>query len=308
MKVKQINRILYFVCGIGAILFAFAIFLPKNGKSLPKPFKSALLNPQYRNTVDSISIEKDGKKIALEKSGEFWLAISDDTTILAENKIVDSLLDEATKIRNLYKISAGKTSWEQLSLGEENATKITFAKKSDRVYTKSYFGVQNSITNRLALRTITTDSAYETENSFQQFLTTDINYWGIGEIFTEIENLTQVTLSIEGKTKTLSSDNEDFGAKSHDLLSLRHGKINSESSIGTEPPVASITAQSGNGRYVKIDFYKASDNPEIDYLYTKKVYPSKIDSTEAQFAFNQQKNACEVSNWTFNRIKEIFGL
>ena len=327
---KKIDRLLLKLLAASAILFLFSLAFSNKGKSAQKSVESAILNQKYKNEVAEIEItEKDeagSESITLAQHGDLWLLTKKDESTnsefctLADKKIINSLIENAIKIRKVYTISDRTADYDSLGLGEKNATTLTFRKNDGTLFTKVHFGHADSLKNRIFIRSERSKTAYECENDFQQYLTTKTNYWSEGEIFSEIKNPAKITLILnEGseasaqKTLVLDEKSDNFTSKAHALLSLRHGTILSEEVTTNAIKIAELTAQDGNGRIARIAFFEKTENAfgeeaEQSYFYTKSVTPSEIDSAETRFAFYSEHAAYEISAWTFVRIKSAFGL
>lgn len=333
---KKIDRLLLKLLAASAILFLFSLVFSNKGKSAQKSVESVILNQKYKNEVAEIEITEKGEagseSITLAQHGDFWLLTKKDESTnsefctLADKKIINSLIENAIKIRKMYTISDSAADYDSLGLGEKNATTLTFLKNDGTLFTKVHFGHADSLKNRIFIRSERSKTAYECENDFQQYLTTETNYWSEGEILSEIKNPVQITLEThatrkadEGsevsaqKTLVLDEKSDNFTSKAHALLSLRHGTILSEEVTTNAIKIAELTAQDGNGRITRIAFFEKTENAsdgeaEQSYFYTKAVTPSEIDSAETRFAFYSEHAAYEISAWTFARIKSAFGL
>ena len=331
---KKIDRLLLKLLAASAILFLFSLVFSNKGKSAQKSVESAILNQKYKNEVAEIEITEKGEagseSITLAQHGDFWLLTKKDESTnselctVADKKIINSLIENAIKIRKMYTISDRAADYDSLGLGEENATTLTFLKNDGTLFTKTHFGHADSLKNRIFIRSERSKTAYECENDFQQYLTTETNYWSEGEILSEIKNPVQITLETHATLKadessgilgkpTLSEKSDGFATKTHTLLSLRHGTILNEEVTTNAIKIAELTAQDGNGRIARITFFEKTENAsdeeaEQSYFYTKAVTPSEIDSAETRFAFYSEHAAYEISAWTFTRIKSAFGL
>ena len=316
------NKLLFKVLLVSVLIFAFSLIFSKKDRNAAKSVESAILNPSHKSEVSLIEIETgESGAITLKKQGDFWLLSKEGEKgqaicTIADSKIINSLIENAAKIRKLYAISEKFSDYERLGLTENLSTSISFLKNDSNLYTKVHFGYSDSLKNRIFLRSESSKAAYECENDFHQFLTTQTNYWSEGEIFPEIENPVKITLKInEGsevspeKTLTLDEKSPNFDQKTGSLLSLRHGNIsepkdNSHEETGKSgKSKAILTIQDGNGRIARLTFYALQDG---SYFYTKNVTPSEIDSQETRFALYSEKAAYEISEWTYKRIISLF--
>lgn len=347
---KKIDRLLAKFLAATVILFAVSLVFSKKEKNAPKAVQSAILNQKYKNEVSEIEIAKNGgqgsDKITLKKMGDFWLLTAQDKTngrefcTIAEVKIVTSFLKNCAKLRSMYTISDRISEYNLFSVDENNGTIVSFLLGDGIMCTKVYFGAVNPLKNRIYLRSESISTVWECENDFQQFLTTDSNYWLAGELLPEITNPVSLIFTENGKTLSLDEKSDGFSAKARTLLSLRHGAVRSEEishdaeledgvetaesfangaelsdrtenaeSFVSNIAVATLTVQDGNGRLARIEFFEEQDSDgkegEESYFYTKSVTPSEIDSPETRFALYAEQAAYEISAWTFERVRNV---
>lgn len=325
------TKLLFKILLASILIFVLSLAFSKKERSVPKSVESAILNPSHRNEVNLIEIESgEGSSVTLKKQGEFWLLSKafengNEICTLADSKIISSLLENAGKIRNIYKISEKESDYLSLGISENQGTSISFSQNNNRMYTKVHFGYTNSLKNRIYFRSEASKAVYETENDIFQFLTTETSYWSEGQIAPEIKNPVQITLKTEKdseqnfspRTITLDEKTEKFQSKSHAILSLRHGKVSPLDSSDSLKKISILTLQDGNGRLSRIDFFvKWADaegdsinqlsEKEISYFYKKTVTPSQIDSQENIFAFYSENALYEISAWTYEKITSLF--
>ena len=316
------NRLLFKILLVSVLIFAFSLIFSKKDRNAAKSVESAILNPSHKSEVSLIEIGTgESGAITLKKQGDFWLLSKEGEkgqTIctIADSKIINSLIENAAKIRKMYTISDKEADQDTFGLSDTLGTSISFLKNAENLCTKVHFGYEDSLKNRIYLRSYNNTSIYECENDFHQFLYAETNYWSEGEIFPEIENPVKITLKInEGsevspeKTLTLDEKSPNFAQKTGTLLSLRHGNIsepkdNSHEETGKSGKSRAIlTIQDGNGRIARLTFYALQDG---SYFYTKNVTPSEIDSQETRFALYSENAAYEISEWTYKRIISLF--
>ena len=273
--------------------------------------ETALLNQKYLSQINQIQISgKNEESLTLKKSGDFWLLYlkkndsANSLCTLADGKIINSLLDKACKIRNIYLLSKNPSSYPSFALDDEGAFSLSFFKNDNSLCTKIYFGSSNSLTNRIYFRSQGKENVYECQNDFSQYLNFESSYWAEGRILSEIEKIQKVTGEIKGEVKNSSKENiSDFDFRSEKFLSLRHGKIFLRDSLPLSQPILKIRVEGGNSRLVSLNFYQGEENL---YFYTKNVLPSPEDSQENAFALYSDNGAYEISQWTYERIKESY--
>lgn len=352
-KLTKLNNFLLKILLASILIFGLSLIFSRNEKSAPKALESALLNPKYKGEVNMITIQaqeksdstnkKGNSQITLKKQGDFWLLSKEGKKgeaicTIADSKIIDSLIEKAASLRSLYKITDKERDYLSLGVSENAESTLAFSKNDDRLYTKIHFGLSNSLKNRIYFRSEGKKTVYESQNDFEQYLNTDINYWSEGEIIPEITNPVQISLVIRespalsqesGSQKswkiTLDEKSENFAQKSRTLISLRHGAITGEKQSSLKR-LSTLQIHDGSGRIARIDFFEkiavsidSAENtlstttgknqfPESapSYYYKKSVSPSQIDSQETAFAFYSENAVYEISSWTYERIKSVF--
>lgn len=317
---KNLDKILIKFLILSLILFVFSLFFSKNGKNTPKAIESAILNPRHSSEISQIEInvpyQEDGS-IIFKKQGDFWLLEKDlpsgeKIISQADSAIIESFIKNSSKIRKLYKVSDKSSDYESFSVSENSGIVVSFTGNNSKTYTKVHFGHSDSLKNRIYFRSEAFKITYECENDFQQYLTTETNYWSEGKIIPEIKNPVQITVKMNEssiaqslKMKRLDEKSPEFVSKSNTLLSLRHGKIWPETTINSADYISTLSVQDGSGRIAKLDFFKMQNGDEESYFYRKSLQPSPVDSQQNIFAFYSEKAAYEISAWTYEKIMQF---
>lgn len=289
----KLNKKLIILTSISFFIFLFSIFFSKSEKSSPKSLQTALLNPNYKESVSKITISSKNNSIYLEKKSDFWFA---NNSVLVDSKLVETLISNSFKIRDVFKISENESDFEKLELSNLNSVFIEFS-DNEKSFSKIYFGISDSLSNRIAFRTEQKTEAYETENNFSQFLTFDLNYWSAGEIFYEIKNPQTIKLTLFNednsiqKSKSFNSSDENFSSISHDILSIRHGSISLNENKIDLKKIAVLECHDGDGQISIIEILKNKN----DYFVKNKIKKNLCDNS-----------LYEISEWTFKKITEIF--
>ncbi len=302
-----------------AIIFTLSLIFPTGKKNAQKTVKSAILNPKYKDDLSEIKITVSNDSILIKKYEDLWLMTKkngdEETSTLADSAIINSLVEKAIKIQNMYKISDKKSNFDALKVTESNSTSISFIGKDNKLYTKVHFGYKNSLLNRIALRAENSNSVFEAENLFDQYLNCDINYWADGLILNEASNPLYITFSDEKTDLKTSETNASFSETKKTLTSLRHGRILHKGDLKNMSFESKLIMQNGDGRIVKIYFYKENaskirgtktENDEGSYFYTRSFIPSPLDSKERAEALKKDDALYEISSWTYERIKSAF--
>ena len=313
------NKLLFKILLASILIFALSLAFSKKERSAHKSIESAILNPSYKNEVNLIEIEtREGSSITLKRHGDFWLLSNtfengNEICTIADSKIISSLLENAGKIRNIYRISDKESDYNSLGLGKNTETCITISQNNIKMYTKVHFGHSDSFTNRIYFRSEASNIVYETQNDFHQYLTSEPNYWSEGTITPEITNPVQFSLKTNeefiqesSNTKALDEKSPEFTSKSNTLLSLRHGQIWPESTINSANIISTLSIQDGSGRLAEVKFFKMQIGDNESYFYKKSIQASPVDSQENIFAFYSENAVYEISAWTYERIKSIF--
>lgn len=276
MSVKKINTILCFTAVFSFLLFLISVF--QVNKNEQKSVKSALINPSYRENIGTLLIQTPQEIITLRYVEDFWIVEKQGTNTFADKKIVDELIKNLTKLRNLYKISDKYEARIDLNLTEEGSKIVTALDTRGRAVAKLYFGLEDSLTSRLAVASQNAKLSYETEDDFSTFLTTDLDFWTEKEIFFAIKNPSNLNISSSSLEK---------------LLSLRHGKVR----LSTERPekASFIRSISLLGQYEsseRVDIFVKEEKDRVQYFYTHKILPQVIEDNAVY----------EISSWTYESL------
>lgn len=314
---KNLDKILIKFLILSLILFVFSLFFSKNGKNTPKAIDSAILNPRHSSEISQIEINvpyQEVGSIIFKKQGDFWLLEKDLASgqkiiSQADSAIIESFIKKTSEIRKLYKVSDTSSDYESFSVSENSGITVLFLGNNNKLYTKVHFGHSDSLKNRIYFRSEASKITYECENDFQQYLTTETNYWSEGKIIPEIKNPVQITVKMNessiaqsSKMKRLDEKSPGFVSKSKALLSLRHGQIWPETTINSADYISTLSVQDGSGRIAKLDFFKIQKGDDESYFYRKSLQPSPVDSQENTFAFYSEKAVYEISAWTYEKI------
>lgn len=257
-----------------------------------KAFKTALLNPKYKNEVTSIELSQGNSQIFLEKISDFWTVktAQNDFSAPADSKRIENLLEQLSNIINVYKISD--------KIAKSNALGF---KKSDSFYIKCnykdtfgeyFFGAQDFSKNFRYFMTGKTTAVFQTANQFESFLTASERYWTEPEIISKtitknisISDIQRITINDFQNTRILTPESKNFKDYAADLLNLRHGGIYKTEMANI--PVLRITLELGNKDEITIEVYNSSqENYHVSVRYPKINY-------QADYI---------ISQWTFLKL------
>lgn len=227
MKTKKLNKILSAAFVFSALFFVLTLFVSNSAAAKQKSSDFVLLNPKYKDKISSFSIQKESDEISVEKQGKFYLVKKSGTTSFADSKIAETLIENFSKIRKIYKIDSNNSENVEKSrqLKNKNApilydtvqkniqldnnvvkkqtssengvseiTRIIFYDLDGNAVSDVEFSSRNPLLGRIEF--LSGEKRYETEDDFSQFLTTDFNYWMDGSLFPEIKNPVKITYSL----------------------------------------------------------------------------------------------------------------
>lgn len=292
MKTEKIDKRLLVLALVSGIFFAFSLIFSEKTSKSPRAEKSALLNPKYAEEISTIGIVEKNSRLELFESANFWYASKDGKIALADKKLCENFIEKMSGVRKLYEVSKNAKDFKNLGVsGDESSRTVEFSVKGENL-PFLFFGIDDALTSRIAVRSDISEVAYECMNDFSQFLTSSLEYWCAGEIFGEIESPQVAKFVFGEKTVSLNSSDKDFGHLSHFLLTLRHGSL-FENPPESAEKVAEIELHGGNGRISIASIFSSGG----EYFVRKTSFPAILENS-----------AFEISEWTFNKIKEEFGI
>lgn len=292
MKQNENNKILVYLGVFVIILLSVFIFslTPLIHKQTPSAVESALLNPKYIDGVVQIcitaaaSLKDSSSQITLNKFGDVWIGESSlfqGQKWPVQKETVENFLKTYTNILKMYKKADGMKNWQSLSVDENNATKMVFYSTTGEIVSEVYLGVDDPLTNRIAVRSGSKQTVYETDDAITLYATTDTSFWSDPYIFAH--------------AITEESDNED---------SLRHGLLVPVPLRSEEVKQPLLIRKSfGNGSEIMITVYKGDDS----YILVPDCVPRKAASKEESNAIRSLSYAFSISSWTYQKLAEESG-
>lgn len=247
---------------------------------------SAVLNPKYVNQVKEITIEipsaqndSQRESVHLEKIGECW--IGSDTisgnTWPCDSQTVENMISILSKTVRMYNKSKNKSSWADLYVDEENAKIITVCGENGTQFSKLYYGMEDGILRKIAVRSEGKENVLQTENDISTYLNADASFWADPYLYPEI-----VTEYSRAQSETL----------------LRRGKIISFNSNGAEPDRTYIKAFE-NEATVYLKMYENSDNT---YSVKVELEASPFASPDKMKAISKLHYSYSISTWTYDNL------
>jgi hypothetical protein len=301
---------LFFTAGI------FSVTILNRKIKQTQPIEMVLLKAEA-DSVNRIEIKKGSAPASIiQREGDLWFCLSDDATVRAcANKImIYNLISEFKKNRKLYTISYSNNSWESLDLTEKQSSVITMYGNNFNMCTKLYIGKQIPLTNGIAIRSDKNIKSFETTDDFSVFLSKDINFWLDPFILAGLDVSPENSITVLAWNDTTSLNHHlhegdlNFPAAAQLLPELRHGAFRDEN-ILFHDFFSELTIETGNGRILKISFYpeKNTADPDITtYLAKSSFIPSPVDSGSTKKVLLELHPCFEISEWTFDKIKNLF--
>ena len=287
MKKQIKSKKLFFVLITDVVLFVLMItaLVSKNKKNQPVVNKVALINPDYINKISNIQITEYDQnnikqEIIISKQNNNWLgqssSLSKDTYWPCDSQVLANFIETYSSITDLYKIGEKETSWESFSVDEESSVCVSLSDYDGNILSKIYFGSQDTLTQRIAVRTWKSDIVYEVQDDIVTYLKTDSSFWADPFIYPQC-----IT---------------DYSRRQSESL-LRRGKlVNFDSSINVEERI--LKKDFENGAQAIFAIYKNNDDYIVQPFFTSGVlYDEQVKNTISKI------NYCySISSWTYERL------
>lgn len=282
------DKILIFLTIFLVILFPLSFFIEKRQNSI-ETYETAFLNPKNENEIEKITLESFGSTLILENKNGFFTGGNSEKTYIfpADQKSVKNFISVLKKVR---KITKSESSGEKLN--EKNCDfKISYTLKTG-VTTEIIFGKTDITETKRFVKIPGKNEIFKTESDFEPFLTTSADFWICPEIVwnsksekNPADEIQKISLAHNGKRKTLIPSSKNFSKKSETLLSLRHGKL------------CPIVEAPENSDFLEVEFE--------NNVFSVKIIPA-TESFVLVYETSGSKYAAEISEWTHNRLNEIF--
>lgn len=291
---KWIHFLIIFIFILLALLCIS--FTPLFKRNNPIPIQSALLNPKYHNDIAQIIIKspKNGStsdtmnetELVLTKSDSIWVGSYQGAEVGIEHEkwpaskeTVENLITSSETILKMYKISDSVSHWNSFSVSEGQAFELLFVEANGTTISDLFFGLENPLTNRIAVRSGSKQTVYEVDNSFSTFLTTDDSFWCDPYLYPQ------------AVTGLSTSEEQSF---------LRHGKITTKSSINQNAFIQKKKKDFGNGAEVVLSIFQSGDEFCVVPVFTAS--PACTNS-EKECIFSLSY-VYTISSWTYQKLLE----
>ena len=301
MKVKNFHLIAAAILLLCLYLLSF--FKPSNASR--KAFKTALLNPKYKNEVTAFQFTKKNDSVFLEKINDFWFVKNSEksTNMLpADSFLIENLINELIKVRKLYKISDQIPKNSNFGFEKDSCFYIKCIYGDS--FSEYYFGNQDFSEVFRYFMTGKNTKVYQIDSSFESWFSSMPSFWAEKTIISKkLLNITSSqdiqSIVVNGRKYTASSSDESFSSYAQNLLELRHGGIldisgEELSQLLTQNPHAEVLIELGNKNRLTLKVYKS---PEKDALENEYALLINYENQNIQ-------SVCKISGWTLSKLLE----
>ncbi len=279
---------IFYLFDIILLLIFILAFLPFSKKNIPQTQESALLNPNYIDQIASITIitpsqDEENQSVILTKYDSFWLG-TDSTSQKkyywpCDSSIIDNLIKETSKIRTMYLVGKGVSSWKSLGVEEKEAKCIEFRNEVGGLISSLYFGLEDSLTQRISVRSGANQAVYQIANEIHLYLTASSSFWSDPYIYPQCV------------TEYSRTESEQF---------LRHGLLQNISPASHIKPIKNITKNFDNKSKVLLSIYSKDDV----YIVIPSFEPPPSYSEREKLGIESINYRYSISKWTYERFLE----
>lgn len=275
---------------LALLLILFVALLPFiRQKQAPDTQDSALLNPKYTSQVHSITLSMQDNsvdlfhrhKITLLNCEGTWVgsdSTNDSLIWPADNQSVQNLIALASTVTTMYKRSDRVTSWKDFDLEESDAFCLTFYGEADSVLSQLYFGREDTLTQRIALRTSSRGTVWDIPSDIMTYLTLNQSFWADPYIYPRL-----VTGLSDAESSSL----------------LRRGLIQNALCQGNAD--TTLSKDFGDGSGLRLSLFKQDDG---SYLVNAVCVPGLADSEFRARTVRAVNYSYAISAWTYEHLME----
>lgn len=285
------NLLLSIILTILVIIFVVGLNNLKYKNSSNKYISTALVNPKYKSEISKITFNN----FNLIKKANLWKVEINNNYYPADNKKINDLISNLTKVIKLYKKEYSKN--KKITSSYNNS--LLFYTSSESFQYKEIssigFGLTDFTNTKIEVINLKNNEVYQTENIYTEFLNKDYTYFIRKEFFPEeitnnydivqeikIENF--ITNKTNYYTKT-TNNNDFFYKKLNQILLLRSEdlQLNLYDNLTQEKPITKVTLELGNNTSASFSVY----------FFNNEYYVK-----------TQENLIFKISQWTMNRIVE----
>ncbi|MGN0728260.1 hypothetical protein [Treponema sp.] len=163
------------------LLLALLVFIPLTKKNSPEVSRLKFIDSAKEISSVEIFNAVDKSLIVIAKKGRAWIGTDDASNMTinwpCDTQTMERLLSEAEKEHTLFKKADRVSSWEKLGVDEKNSCRLTFFKGNHEKECDLFFGAEDSITERISLRTANDQTVWETKTGLSAFVFKDSSFW-----------------------------------------------------------------------------------------------------------------------------------
>ncbi len=261
--------------------------MPFTKKNKIHSMDSALLNVNHINDIRKITIacseDDDRHTVTLIRSGSFWIGTDSYSGKKyfwpADSQCVNNLIAVSSQVVKLYTKAEKVTAWKSFGVDDDNASVLSFYNEAGGTISSLYFGYNDGLTQRIALRTWIDKTVYETDNSIKTYLTADVSFWSDPFMYPQC-------VTGYGRTKSESL--------------LRHGTLLNIAPADYIKPVDTKRIDYENGAKGIFAIYEKDDEYVIIPVFTAGI----AASDEERNAIQSINYRYSISKWTYEKFVE----
>jgi hypothetical protein len=284
----------------------YALSFLAGGKK-PQSVTSALLNQSYAQKITRVELSagQKGETAVLQKGALFWTHEQDGLCAPAIRDYVDSLLDDAARVRSMAVISGKEADYAAYGLDEDSAFRLAFVDTTGNTAAELYFGADDYTARRVAVRSSAKNAMYWIEKSTAPRSSYAHEFWAdtrlipgfmVGGI-DAAGTIQKAALALGGEhARVLNAPKENYAA----LASLRAVRVVPRAPPAF-PPAALLRVEFADGAALEWRITMTDD--ESGEFLAVPAFEGGALYNDAEFA--RLNYALVISAWTLNRLKEL---
>ena len=264
-----------------ALLLIFLLSFLSFGKGgNKKSVQTALLNLNKIVDIRTVELSENGASVVLEKKGNVWTGTDSvsGTVWPADLQTVANFIEKFADVISVHERASSSDAWEKFLLSDKDAFNVCFKSEDGTVISNLFFGMTDSLTQRIYFRAGSGKSVYETQSSMSSFLNASAAFWCDPFVYPQA-----ITEYDRTKEEAL----------------LRHGQIVSFDASGKEP-YWTFVKRLENGSSCSFSVYEN----EEDYTVVPVLVPGPAFSDDDNKAISSLNYCYKMSRWTFERFLE----
>lgn len=302
MKINK-TFVLSLICVFLAIIAIPGFVNKQKGKNI-KTSLSSLLNTKYVNQINKIEFNFAQKsKLTLTKQ-ENWIGECNGLFFLADENVIEELIENFSKNRALTEVSKQVDNWETYSLTEDKALNIAFFNEdfsgNKTEFSSLFFGAENSDKTMVYLRNNRKPDIYQIQNDLYAYFTQKLETFANMNLFPvsksqllRIEKI-EVFDFFTNQTKLYKLGDENFDTILNKLTSLRGGTLFSKDILNDTTFLSkTISATTMEAEKFSLNIY--SKNLGDDFSYFVQFLDSNTE--------NKINALKEISSWTYKNLE-----